>query len=49
MGIMENDVWWETLDDPLVLQTLIWSQSFVWIPFKASTDEVDKRLIRHVP
>ena len=49
MGIMENDVWWETLDDPLVLQTLIWSESFVWIPFKASTDEVDKRLIRHVP
>ena len=39
---MQDNVLGEAFDNPLVLKTFIWRKSFLRIPLKASSDEVDK-------
>ena len=48
MRVMKNDIGRESLDDPLMLEALIWSKSFLRVPLKASRDEVNKSWIRHL-
>jgi len=42
MRVMQDNVLGEAFDNPLVLKTFIWRKSFLRIPLKASSDEVDK-------
>ena len=33
---------WETLEDPLVAQALVWSHAFFWVPLQTATYQVDE-------
>ena len=40
--VVQDDVWWQTFDNPFVLKTFIGGQSLFWIPFETATDEIDE-------
>ena len=42
-----QDTWWETLEDPFVIETLLGCQPFQGVPFKAACYEINKAWIWH--
>lgn len=46
--VVVQDVWWQALDDPLVLQAFLGRESLLRVPLKAAADEVDEGRIRQV-
>ena len=43
--VVQDDVRWETLDNPLVLQAFVGGHPFLGIPFEASANEIYKRWV----
>lgn len=44
--VMKDDVWRKTLNDPLMLQTIVRWHTFLGVPFKTHSNEVNKVWIR---
>lgn len=48
MRIVQYYIWRKPLDNPFMLKPVVRSQPFVWIPLKASADEVYEGWVREL-
>lgn len=47
--MLQQNIRWQTLEDPLVSETLLWRESLGGIPLKTHGNEVNEGIIRNIP
>ena len=48
MRIMQNNIWWQSLDYPFMLESFVGGEALFGIPFEAAANKINKRRIRHL-